>query len=86
MKKNKIINQLNKKIKEIKDKLNKYNIITEKTRIIDALSRKKKLFSNQKELDIKNSNSKNFTSKSLKMINHNRKESDVYRFSSGSEG
>ena len=82
MKKNKIINQLNKKIDEIKDKLNKYNIIlTEKTRIIDALSRKKKLFSNQKELDLKNSNSKNFTSKSLKMINHNRKESDVYLFS-----
>ena len=82
MKKNNIINQLNKKIREIKEKLNKYNnILSEKSRIIDVLSRNKKIFSNKKELNLKNSNSHNFISKTLKMINHNKKESDVNLFS-----
>ena len=76
-KKNKIINQLNIKINELNVQItNLKNILSEKNKLINLLSRKKRISPNPNDLSLKYDTNLT-TSKSLNIKNHNKKESDV---------
>ena len=77
IKKNEIINKLNQKINIINEQMSKLNnILTEKMKIINILSRNRKNRFNSYDLNL-NESSNNTISKSVNIINHNRKESDA---------
>ena len=77
IKKNKIINQLNTKINEMNEQIIKLkNIIAQKNKIINYYSRNKKLTPIPYDVNLNNI-SNHCVSKSLNIINHNKKESDA---------
>ena len=75
IKKNSIINKLSKKINTMNEQMSKLNnILSEKTNIINMLSRNRKNRFNSYDLNL---NDVDTISKSVNIINHNRKESDA---------